>query len=368
MDVFEQVRDIKPGDGGPEETIAAARGRVMSEIQRPGRPVRSRATRRVWLVAGGLAGAAAVVATVLVVTGLEAPAPSVEAVPTRAPGATLIPSTPATPEPTADPVTAASVLTGAADIAGEHPVPVAGPDQYLRVEHQNRQLVLWSAQDPVNSSRSQATAGWVATNSYTSYIPGDRTREWVDVFHPELQIAELYGDGAEALSQEWLAKFNWRTEGEPTIMRYQGGDQPGEPVPYDAYRHYDEMPRDPAALVEWVRQYQSGVGPGMEDMAAVTFLMQELQLGAAPLDLRAAMYRALSLMPNGVISGTEGDIVTLSFLTYPPDERWDSITIDTRTAFVTSVSTALGSGGAVIPDSLPNNTSTLTISVVDSAP
>lgn len=368
MDVFEQVRDIRPEDGGAEEILAAARGRLMSEVASQGRPARSRSVRPIWFVAGGLAGAAAVVVAVLVVAGLDAPAPSVEAVPTRAPGETLTPSAPPSPAPTAEPETVASVLASAANITGEHPGPVAGPDQYLRVEHQNRQLVLWSAQDPVNSTRSQATAGWVATSSYTSYIPGDRTREWVDVFAPELQIVELYGDGAGALSQEWLSQFSWITEGEPRIVRYQGGDQPGEPVAYEGYRHYDEMPREPAALLQWVKTYQSNVESGMEDMAAVTFLMQELQLGAAPGDLRAAMYRALSLIPNGIISGEDGDLVTLSFLTYPPNERWDSITIDTRTAFVTSMSMTLGSGGTAVPDAVPNNTSTLTISVVDSAP
>lgn len=68
-------------------------------------------------------------------------------------------------------------------------------------------------------------------------------------------------------------------------------------------------------------------------MGAVTFLMQELQLGAVP-----------------------------------TDDRWDSISIDTRTALVTSVSMTLGSGGTVVPDSVPSSVSVLSISVVDDAP
>ncbi len=365
MDVFEKVHDVRPEIQGADENLVAARARLLDEIHSVPDVTRSRAIGRRWMLAGGLVGAAAVItAGTLIVTGIVAPQqpPEVEAIPTREPGSTFEPS----PEPTAEPVTAEAVLTGAAGIVAEHPSPVAGPGQYLRIEHQNRQLVLYSPEDPVNSNRVQATAAWIATNSYTSYIPGDRSGEWVDVFNADLQVVELYGQDAAARSQEWLAQFSWQTD--PMVNRYQGGDQPGEPVPNQTYRHYDEMPREPEALLSWVKAYQTGLEPGTEDMGAVTFLMQELQLGAAPTDLRAAMYRALSLIPNGIVSGSDGDIVTLAFPTYPPDDRWDSISIDTRTALVTSVSMTLGSGGTVVPDSVPSSVSVLSISVVDDAP
>lgn len=370
MDVFEKVRQVAPEIDGVDENMAAARTRLIAELHAaPHTAPAASTSRRPWLVAGSLVGAAAAVAAgVLVVVNLTASAPLIEANPTRDPGSTVqpTPSTEPTTEPTTEPVTATTVLTGAASIVAEHPGPIAGPGQYLKIEHLNRQLVLYSPEDPVNSNRAQATAAWVATSSYTSYIPGDRSGEWVDVFHPDLQIVELFGVEAAARSQEWLAQFSWRTE--PMIHRYQGGGHPGEPVPGDTYLHYDEMPRDPAALLTWVKAYQTGLEPGTEEMGAVTFLMQELQLGAAPADLRAAMYRALSLIPGGIIAGTEGEIVTLSFPTYPPNERWDSISIDTRTAFVTSVSMTLGSGGTVVPDTVPSNVSTLSITVVKSAP
>lgn len=369
MDVFEKVQKVRPEIDGADENLAAARGRLLRELEGARGAARSRVVRRPWIFAGGLVGAAAAVtAGVVIVTGLVAPQPEVEAVPARTPRATVEPrpEPEPTPAPTFEPMTATTVLTGAASIVAEHPAPIAGPGQYLRIEHQNRQLVLYSPEDPVNSNRVQATAAWVATNSYTSYIPGDRSGEWVDVFNADLQVVELYGQDAAARSEEWLAQFSWQTE--PMVMRYQGGDQPGEPVPNQTYLHYEEMPRDPEALLAWVKAYQTGLAPGTEDMGAVTFLMQELQLGAAPTDLRAAMYRALSLIPNGIISGTDGDIVTLSFLTYPPDERWDSISIDTRTALVTSVSMTIGSGGTVVPDSVPTGSSVLTISVVEDAP
>lgn len=367
MDVFEKVQQTKPEIEDEDLVVDTARTRLMREIEGEGRPARAGVARRPWIVAGGLVGAAAAVAVaVLVMNGLASPAPTVHAEPTREPGRTFSPEP--SPEPTVAPITPTSVLTGAASVVGTHPAPVAAPGQYLKVEHHNRQLVLHSPEEPLNATRAQATSGWVATNSYTSYIPGDPLGEWVDVFDPELEIVDLYGVDAPALSLEWLAVFSWRTD--PIVMRYQadGDGESGDAIPNQTFRHYADMPRDPAGLLAWVRAYLTGLEPGTEDMGVATFLMQEMQLGLAPVDLRAAMYRALALIPNGVVSGTDGDIVTLSFLTYPPHERWDTISIDTRTALVTQVSTTLGSGGTVVPDSIPNSTSTLTISVVDAAP
>lgn len=364
MDVFEKVQKTRPEIEGADENLDSARASLLAEISAEKKPARPRVARRPWIIAGGLVGAAAATAAVIVVANLAAPAPSVDAGPTREPGTTLQPSP--QPEPTADPVTPQSVLSSAANTAAGQVGLVAGPGQYLKVEHVLRQLVLYSPEDPHTLSRTQATSAWVATSSYTSYIPGTPTDEWVDVFHPDLRVVELYGADAEARSQEWMANFTWMTE--PSYQRYQGGRsvEDGGPVAWIA--SYPEMPRDPAALIEWVRGQMSGVEPGMEDSSVVTFLMQELQLDAAPGDLRAAMYRALALMPGGVIEASDGDVVTLGFATYPPLERWDTITIDTRTATVLSVASSFGSGGTVVPDSVPNHITTQTISVVDSAP
>lgn len=366
MDVFEKVQETRPEIDGVDETLAAARVRLMAEISAETSPSRGRRSRRPLLIVGSLVGmAAAVTASVLVVSALTSPEPIVDAIPTREPGESLQPTT--EPVPVPEPLTPESVLSGAAAVAAESDGVVVGPGQYLKVEHVLRQLVLYSPDDPHTLSRSQATAGWVATSTYTSYIPGTPTDDWVDVFNSDLQIAGVYGTDATALSQSWLANFAWMTE--PLYQRYTGGldAEAGGPVAW--INHYPDMPRDPAALIEWVRgEVLRGVEPGTEDMTVASFLMQELQLDAAPRDLRAAMYRALSLMPNAVIESTDGDVVTLGFATNTEFERWDSISIDTRTAVVTSVSSTFGSGGTVVPDNIPNHITTQTMSVVDSAP
>ncbi len=371
MDIVEKVRGIAPSVEVADHDLAAARARLLDGI-RAEEPRRARRpeTRR-WVLASRIVAAAAIAtAAAVVIAGVTAPqpAPVVEAVPPREPGGVFTPAP--TPEPTAEPVTAASVLTGAASILGMNPGPVAGPGQYLEIQRHNSQLVLYSPEDPVNSTRAQATSAWIVTNSYTSYIPGDTSGEWVDVFAPELEVVQLFGADASARSEEWLAQFRWRTEGGPSIQRYQGSGDPnaGDAVPNQMFRHYPEMPRDPSALLEWIVAYGHGAEPGTEDATAVVVLMQELQLGLAPVDLRAAMFRALSLVPGIAISGSEGDVVTLTFAGSAPDERTDSISIDTRTALVTRLTTTLGSGGTVVPDSVPTYVTTQSVRVVDSAP
>lgn len=358
MNVFEEVQKTRPEIDGADENISAARARLLTEIHAEKQPARSRSARRPWIITAGLVGAAAAVtAGVLVVGNLTAPMTGgVEAIPTVVPE----PSVEPTPEPSVEPVTAQSVLAGAANTAAAHPGPVAGPGQYLKIENHLQQLVL-SAPGNLNPSRAEATAGWTALSSYTTYIPADASAEWVRVFHADLQIADLYGDGAAALSQDWLAQFSWREESTHrfpnALAEVTGG----------AATDYSQVPRDPAAMLAWIRGFSQSLGVD-DDTAAAGFLIQELQLNAAPMDLRVAMYQALSLVPNGVISGSTGSVVTLSFPLYEPNDRWDSISIDTSTALVVSSSITLGSGGTVVPDGVPNGITTQTISVVDDAP
>lgn len=369
MDVLERVREVNAGASLTEERLSGARARLLDGIDARRAKAQKRIARRpVLLLTGAVGAAAAVTVAVLVTNGLSAPVPEVEALPTREPGPVLQPSV--TPEPTVaptpEPLTPASVLVGAATVIGDDPGPVAGPGQYLRIEHQIRNLKLYSPQGPAESTRAQATAAWVSVSSQTWYIPADRAGEWVQVLNPDLQVVELFGGDAGTRSEEWLAQFSWQVE--PQILRYEGGTQPGTPVPNQTYAHYSEMPRDPAALLAWTKAYLQGGEPGGEDFWAAMFLIEELQQGSAPADLRAAMYRALSLIPGATIAGVGGDIVTISFSGQPQVDRSYSMTIDTRTAQVVSTTMNDGPRGTLVPDSVPDHQLTTTVSVVDAAP
>ncbi|MCE0507502.1 hypothetical protein LVJ59_00470 [Microbacterium sp. KKR3/1] len=371
MDEFEKVRWTKPEIDGAEENLAAARALLLTEIQEERRPARPRAARRPWFIAAGALGAAAAVTTgVLVVSAITAPSPTptVEAVPTRTPGPALEPT--ATPGPTISPApeppTAKTVLVGAATVVGDDPGPVAGPGQYLRIHQEIRNLELYSPQDQGNANRTQATAAWVSTSSQTWYIPADRTGEWVQVLNADLQVVELFGGEAGRLSQEWLDRFSWRVD--PQVLRYQGGGHVGTPVPNQTYVQYAEMPRDPAALLAWTTAYLRADEAASAGIGAVTFLIDELQQGSAPADLKAAMYRALSLIPGVSIVDSEGDVVTLLFSGLPQVDRSYSMSIDTRTAQVVRSTINDGPRGGIVPDSVPDHELTTTVQVVDEAP
>ncbi|MEV4775141.1 hypothetical protein [Microbacterium sp. LWH12-1.2] len=221
---------------------------------------------------------------------------------------------------------------------------------------------------PQNTTRADATAAWVSAGHYVTYVPADRSGEWVTVFEPEREIIALYGEDAAALSQAWLDQVLK----EQIIRRVPGGmadrwEDSTEPVAgSDAY--YAQMPRDPAQLINWILEYNGDFNLGAEETGVATFLIQELEWNVAPADLRVAMYRALSTLSNGVVVGTEGTVVTLAFPTYAPNDRWDEISIDTDTALVTRTSVTFGSGGTIVPDTVPNSRSTPSLSIVDSAP
>lgn len=368
MDVFEKVQKTKPEIEGADENLAAARLRLMDEIRGAGHPVPARAARRPWFIAAGVVGAAAAVtAGVLVVGNLTAPAPSVEAIPTRAPGETLQP----TPEPTEEPLTASKVLQGAAQTALTYPGPVAGEGQYLRVEHATEQLVLYDPNGEhtvFDGSRATATDAWVVSGRYVTYIPADRSGEWVRVFETDHPVVALFGADAQQHYDEWAAAIDM----DPFTVRTVGGigDQyPGSTDPLegsDAY--YAQMPRDPAQLVEWFRGTLTGTEPEYMDSAIIWGIVQTLELNAAPADLRAALFQALDLVPGPEVVGTNGTVVTIAFEPTSPLDWRETVSIDRATGLLVGSTRTFGEGSPIVPDSVPDHRLTNTISVVDSAP
>lgn len=369
LDVFEKVRETRPEIDGADENLASARSRLMKQIQTEHRPVRTSATRRrPWIIAGSLAGAAAAVTAGVLVAGNFATPGTVEAGPTPSPAFTRPGSEP-TPRPVPDPVTVESVLRGAANVASTSSGPVAGEGQYLRIDTRTEHLVLHGPADgpPSDSTRADATAAWVAVGGYVTYIPADLSGEWVRVFERDYEIVALYGEDATALSQAWLDQI----PKEPIIRRTPAGivermEGSTEPLQGED-EYYAQMPRDPEQLAEWVRAYNDRFNLEAGEAGIAQFLIEDLESNVAPADLRAAMYRVLGSLSIGVISGTEGSAVTLSFPGLNPDERLE-ISIDTTTALVTGTSMTYGSGGTVVPDAVPDFRTTQSLSIVDSAP
>jgi len=365
LDVFEKVQETRPEIEGADETLAVARVLLLKKIHADGKTAGIEARRRSWIVAGSLiGGGVAVTAGVILGPIIADRQPVSDAIPTHRSTHSAEPTQPPQePSPVPEPLTVEGVLMGAARASAAYETPVAGPGQYLKIEHQMRQLVLWSPEEPVNPTREQATAGWVVASTYTSYIPASMSDDWVDVFYAQKSVVELYGAEAAAQSERWLSEFSWMHD---SVQRTPGGSGPWNA----SIATYPMMPRDPAALLEWTRS-SLGSHDGLdEDALIANSLIQELQLNAAPADLRSAMFGALSMVPGGRIDSVNDNTITLSFLTNASQERRDAIEIDTRTGLVLRYAVTFdeGASGAVVPDEVPDYVTVRTVTVVADAP
>jgi hypothetical protein len=199
-------------------------------------------------------------------------------------------------------------------------------------------------------------------------MPADRSGDWFRVFEPDRQIVALFGADAESLANGWLDM----ALKERIVERYQGGLDPlgeGRPPIYASDAYFDAMPRDPSALIAWHRaRLQAGNVENLDE-GVVSVLVQDLELNAAPADVRSAMFHALALAEGVTIQSVDGAITTLAFpFTGSGRSLSATVSIDTETGHVveSTVTSLLPSG--LVPDSVPDSRVTTTISVVDSAP
>lgn len=368
MDVLDRVRDIGADVELTEARVAAAYYRVRDGL----RPHASRSRRGMWIGIGGVGGvlAAATAAAAIVVAVTTPQGVVVEAVtPTPTPPDVVVTPPPPTTPPT-EVVGAVAVLEHAAELAPLSS-PVLQPGQYLLVQSRLEYIVTYDADivdaAPYSSARSKAEAGWLVTSSYDTYIPEDRNGEWVRVFNPDTTVVAWYGPDAEALAAQWEGEVQ-RTE--PIVQRVQGGlIEPLESgYTTGSAEYYAAMPRDPQALLDWYWEYN-----GLEDEEYATEILaqaviMDLELNAAPADLRASMFRVLSLLEGVAVQSVEGDITTLSIdIDIAGAERL-TLSVDNETGLVVSSSGTRAPGSAIIPDSVPDHRLITTMTVVDSAP
>jgi hypothetical protein len=375
MELLDRVRELGAESQPSEQSIVAARARLAQAIA----DAPARARRRAWGLglgggAGALMAAAAATAVVVMVSGGPAVAPSLA--PTTAPQPEPQPQHTPTPAPrvTIEPapvLTAAAVLDRAASLAAASVTPLTD-GQWLRVQHHVEQLVTYAEgvdpNSPYNATRETATAAWVARGSYATYVPADPSGEWFRVFEPDRQIVALYGADAEALANQWLDI----ALDERIVERYEGGlDFAGdgrEPI-YASEAYFEAMPRDPAALVAWHRARMEAGNVENLDEGVVSMLVQDLELNAAPADLRSAMFHALALAEGVTIRSVDGAITTLEFpFTGSGRTSRATVSIDTLTGHVVESAVSSSLVGPLVPADVPDNRVTTTVSVVDSAP
>lgn len=378
MDAFERIQELRPEIEGEEENLAAARRLLMAEIREDRRPALSRTVGRPWLIAAGAIGtAAAVAAGVLVVNGVTAPAPTVQAVPTAEPRPTVPPSAAPSPSPSPLPATAPEVLQGAARAAAAFAPPVLVPGQYLRHGWTRENLVTF---DPLlaeqgialgtEGRRATATSGWLVRRSGADYSPADLYSQWYRETGP-FAVPRIFGD-------EELA----RAHSEEFLRSSAPAEPPSPHVPWlpesaaeNMLWYFDTMPRDPQAMVEWIRDYLGPDREGWQEGKIGWMLIGLLSFNVGDPEMRAAMYQALSLLPGSTVGPEQGGQRTITFDSHiaTPDASGTSlkrytVTIEMATGLVTETTETSDVGLGIFPGDVPDIRTSYDVSIVDALP
>lgn len=381
MDVFEKVERIKPEIEGVEESIAAARMRLMTEVRGAERPVRARPIRRTWFLAAGAAGAlAAATVGVLFVGGMTAPKPPVVAHPTPAPAQTAPPAPGGTPTPTvsAAPETVQGVFT-AASASAIHGGLTPQPGQYLRVTWTSDLLLVSDGttitQPGYGLSHAMATRAWVVRTGGEFYVSADVMGDWY--FSPSTPpvVLSTYGQDAAADVQMQQYLDRWNAEGASGGFRAGGGPLPeGDGTLRSEF--LTSLPEDADGVLAWFRARQGSSSDYHHDAVVGWTLMTLLACNAGTGEVRAAMLKALGALPGASIVGGHGSVRTIAFdstFQEGPEQpgevrRHQTITVDVSTGRVTGLSDSTNPGGSILPDDVVDERNDYTVDLVDGLP
>lgn len=356
MLLMERVREIGADEGSiTEENVRVARQALAREAAGSVRPEAARRPRRRTWAGIGIGGLVAGAAVTAIVTG-----------------SVLAP-------PSAPDAAAAEVLERAATVTVDARDANLAPGQYLRIETVSEHLQFWNAAwaddddestSAFNASRSGADAAVLVRDTRMLYVPADRSGDWFyDWGHAE--VIESFGDrGAEAagtwsLSPGAQGAARGHVERLPAGQHLApGGDEPPMPYLADRYRpYYAEMPREPQALLEWLRG-QSGMSGAEADRWVVASLSDPSAVNLMPTDLRASFFRAIALIPGFELLDEDTASATLQYVV--PGHRTTTIVIDIAQGLVLSIAESYGEGGP--SGDIPESVTRVVTSVVDSVP
>ena len=338
MELLERVRDI--GSDTPaldEYAVSAARQSLLREIAREERVGEARrAPRRRWvggsMLVGGVAAAALVVGVVA--------------------------------NPLAAPTAAATVFEDAATTTFTTDALSPTASQYIRIDEAYEQHGRgYSPEEGVEHD-----VDYTLESSRALFVPADRSDDWIGEFLPQT-VTVTRGD--TALADGIAAQLGVGTPtgvaGVAAIEAYPGGRiMAGDGWETHDYRlnpmeqYYDEMPRDPAQLLDWIQQYEPEVG------TAPPVLVDLYGFNLAPADLRATIFRALALQKDASVLSVEGDITTIAYSESGENPARAVIAVDTARGLIVGFGhEELGPDGTA---TVSDNFGGLTISIVNTAP
>lgn len=286
----------------------------------------TRTVRRIGIGALALGAATAVVAAVGVV------------LPTDAPG-------------TADPAAQASATLRDAALATVDPQPADG--QFLKLETTASYLALSTA-----DGRADSTIGYLESQRREVYVPADARGQSVE---QTTQVAPtvFFGQGAEDFAKR---KWNGAPATVAPVSRQTDSTRPVEDLA--------AMPRDPEALLAYLREFRYQAGSSDENVFA--HAVDLLRAGGLKADLRAALYEALALMPSVAITAEQatldGRVGTAVGLLGTGGDTRQEIVIEPATGEYIGVRLVTVDGFGEIPPGTPLEYTAVSTTIVNSVP
>jgi hypothetical protein len=263
--------------------------------------------------------------------------------------------------------TAADVLRGAARASTRTADPVTGPGQYLRVTTHEKSVGY------VMGEGSRVIGAYVVRPVATTWIPHDRSGQWVSRSY-SLPPTTFYGGQAvrRAAAQDYAESA---TAERPNLERaaaggFGNGELGGGEDRLIGVGDLSSLPRTGRALLDRLANAPGAAEPRSDKvMSQVATLLRS---GLVSNDLRAAMYDAIALLPDVVITDDQADLDgrtgTAIGVRNSTGKELDEVILDPETGdYLGQRQTQLERQGAVPANTVVDSTS-VRVSVVDEAP
>ena len=252
---------------------------------------------------------------------------------------------------------AAEVLNKAASLAASQPDPIVQPGQFLRIETH-------SVDKTSGLSRGGNSVSWLVPSTSVIYRPYDVSDLWILERH-QLKPTDFIGAGAQAEAEkEWS-----RQQSEPLIngsTRAPYGGLWGSSI-----ENVGQLPTDARKLYNhFTSTYRGGSNSPEED--TWVRIIDLLQTGSAPAQLRSALYRAAAFIPGVQITGDDVTLdghtaVVLGRIQSDRNERQEMLIDKSTGLFVGQREVTLKTQGMTPAGSIVSSSS-VTTTVVDTAP
>nr|WP_236593526.1 CU044_5270 family protein [Paenarthrobacter ureafaciens] len=193
----------------------------------------------------------------------------------------------------------ASTAAQAADLlnqAAESSISVSdqpvGRGQYLKVDTAY-----------VGAMHTDGGLTWNTRSGSHLYVPYDRQGEWI-LDHDPVTPIEYLGSTTKDMVDDYYSSRGLPAVEPAHQIRGLGGlfFTGGNTMSFGHLSPEEEtsIPRDPAALIEWIRAYIKGT-----DSSVWAFIADQLSSGLVPAEWRAVLYKAAALVPGATATSAQ---------------------------------------------------------------